>query len=323
MPRWFLCPGFNGTSNKHPEQDNGKFALLKSKCNHPHKNQFDHQGSSVTPCNCSLGWGPAAAAGAITNGQNLEDGLIFTRFFSGSSPTAHLGQGNGNGQQVGGVYLEMGALDGVTFSNTRLFEYCAGWDGLLIEAQPNNVKGLYKNRPCAVIIPEGVSSDTADGSPSTICMSMHEGTTFDFSTQESSENMEGVNVPCRPLSAMLEEYGVTKINFFFLDVEHAKLKVLETFDFDKVKIDVLMVEADFIHQQGGLLDSNSIAIKGKVEAVRTLVETRSKLKRVPYHLDEGDAGQRFCERVGCIVGSDVVVSPELYKYYTKVWPFGG
>ena len=254
-------------------------------------------------------------------------GVIFNRFFSGYSPLAHLGRGNGKGEQVEGVFLEMGGLDGITFSNSRLYEYCAGWDGILIEAQPNNVKLLYENRPCAVIIPEGVCFPNADGSPSTIRMSMHEGTAFDLSTRpESSDNEEGVDVPCRPLSAMLEEVGVTRINFFSLDVEGSELKVLETFDFDKVKIDVLIVETDFIHNQGNVGGQ----IDAKVEAVRKLVESRSNLKRVPSQFKDGEDDSLLCKRgqsdgcyLLCIDGSDVFVSPELYEYDTKPWTFVG
>jgi FkbM family methyltransferase len=311
-----------GLINSH-EQGRAKSTLLKNKCDHPRRNQFKHQESFVTPGNCSLGWG---VAGTINSGQNLEDGVIFNRFFSGSSPLAHLGHGNGNGRQVGGIYLEMGALDGITFSNSRLYEYCAGWDGILVEAQPNNVKKLYENRPCAVIIPEGVCSASADGSPSTISMSMQEGTAFDLSTRESSENVDGVEVLCRPLSVMLEEYDVTRINFFSLDVEGSELKVLETFDFEQVRIDVLMVETDFIHNAGGI-EGDEIIDK-KVEAVRNLVETRSNLTRVPSRLDEGKTDSRLCERAGLtncvlfsIAGSDLFVSPELYLYDTEPWTF--
>jgi hypothetical protein len=146
---------------------------------------------------------------------------------------------------------------------------------------------------------------------------MQEGTAFDLSTRESSENDEGVDVLCRPLSAMLDEHGVTRINFFSLDVEGAELKVLETFDFEKVKIDVLMVETDFIHAQGSIKGGDDI--NAKVEAVRNLVETRSNLKRV----DEGEIDDKRCEKAGCITGSDVFVSPELYKYDTERWAFTG
>ena len=231
---------------------------------------------------------------------------------------------------MGGVFLEMGGLDGVTFSNSRIYEYCAGWDGILIEAQPENTKLLFENRPCAVVIPEAACSVDDEGSDadgySTIRMSAGEGTAYDLSTRGEEETGGGVEVPCRPLSAMLEEYGVTRINFFSLDVEGAELKVLETFDFDKVKIDVLMVEAEFFENQGGVHADNS-----KVEAVRTLIETKSDMKRVPSRLDQGDTDKRLCERNGrtdegycmflSIAGSDVFVCPELYDYDTKPWEY--
>jgi FkbM family methyltransferase len=301
-----------------------KWETASSKCGHPRQNPFDHKGTQTRPGECTLGWG---IEGAINSGQNLEDAVIFHRFFSGSSPLAYLGLGNGNGQRVGGTFLEMGGLDGVTFSNSRLYEYCAGWDGILIEAQPGNAKKLFENRPCAVVIPEGVCAATAGSS--TIRMSSGEGTAFDLDTRESSLTTDpGVEVPCRPLSTMLEEYGVTRINFFSLDVEGAELKVLETFDFDKVKIDVLMVEANFIHAQKGLTDTMSSEVDKKIEAVRTLVETRSGMKRVPSRLDDGTADARLCDRAGLtncmffsIAGSDVFVSPELYEYDTKPWLF--
>lgn len=43
--------------------------------------------------------------------------------------------------------MEIGAYDGVTYSNTKFFEDTFKWKGLLIEANPNNYKNLVKNRP--------------------------------------------------------------------------------------------------------------------------------------------------------------------------------
>jgi len=285
----------------------------------------------VYPHNCTLGW---ETPGALNSGQNLEDAVIFERFFSGYSPLAHLGLGNGHGGAggEGGIFVEMGGLDGVTFSNTLLYENCVGWDGILIEAQPDNTKLLFENRPCAVVIPEGVCSVDDGDEYWTIRMSIGAGTAYDLATRgEDKEDGagRGVEVLCRPLSAMLEEHGVTRINFFSLDVEGAELKVLETFDFDKVKIDVLIVEADFLENQGGVHADNS-----KVEAVRTLIESKSDLKRVPSRLDQQDSNKQLCERNGrtgddhycmflSIAGSDVFVSPELYEYDTKPWEYYG
>ena len=51
-------------------------------------------------------------------------------------------------------------------------------------------------------------------------------------------------VPCRTLAGLLHEYGITHIDFFSLDVEGQEAAVLSTINFDKVKIDVLIVETN-------------------------------------------------------------------------------
>ena len=51
------------------------------------------------------------------------------------------------GFRQGGTFIELGALDGVTFSNTYLFEKCLGWRGILIEPSRKNFEQLKKNRP--------------------------------------------------------------------------------------------------------------------------------------------------------------------------------
>ena len=56
-----------------------------------------------------------------------------------------------NGQffkgQRGGVFVEMGALDGLKYSNSYAFEHALGWSGVLIEANPASCAKLFRNRP--------------------------------------------------------------------------------------------------------------------------------------------------------------------------------
>jgi Methyltransferase FkbM domain len=59
----------------------------------------------------------------------------------------------------GGTYLEMGALDGVTFSNSYVFHKSAlNWTGLLIELAPRNFARLKKNRPHDITVHAAVCS---------------------------------------------------------------------------------------------------------------------------------------------------------------------
>ena len=41
-----------------------------------------------------------------------------------------------------GTYIELGALDGVLYSNTKFFEDVLGWKGILIEPHPEKFKYL-------------------------------------------------------------------------------------------------------------------------------------------------------------------------------------
>lgn len=45
-----------------------------------------------------------------------------------------------------GFYVELGANDGITQSNSKRLELFFGWKGILIEPEPNNYSKLTRNR---------------------------------------------------------------------------------------------------------------------------------------------------------------------------------
>jgi hypothetical protein len=49
-----------------------------------------------------------------------------------------------------GFYVEIGANDGVTFSNTKTLEDL-GWDGICVECNPQAFEKLDENRTCKKI----------------------------------------------------------------------------------------------------------------------------------------------------------------------------
>ncbi|KAJ1465887.1 hypothetical protein T484DRAFT_1577559, partial [Baffinella frigidus] len=59
---------------------------------------------------------------------------VYQHFFSGS-------RGNNNMS-----FIEIGALDGVKFSNSFFFEKDLGWKGVLIEGETKNFASLESNR---------------------------------------------------------------------------------------------------------------------------------------------------------------------------------
>jgi len=74
--------------------------------------------------------------------QYEQDEWLYNNFFS----------------QRGGVFLEVGADDGVDKSNTLFFEKNLGWTGLCVEPSPERFSLLKANRNCfceEVAIAEG------------------------------------------------------------------------------------------------------------------------------------------------------------------------
>ena len=55
----------------------------------------------------------------------------------------------------------------------------------------------------------------------------------------NSGNMRKIMVLCVPIREILEVLGVTKINFWSLDIEGSDLEVLQSFPWDKVDVEVI------------------------------------------------------------------------------------
>ena len=131
-------------------------------------------------------------------------------------------------------YLEIGGHNGVRSSNTRLFDVCLGWGGLLIEPIPRLYERMVKLRPNAHHI---------NMCPS--CMSPDIAMFHDIEYTDAVANAEGatMKIHCGPLSYPLRQLDIRHIHFWSLDVEGSELATLQTVDWDAVQIDIIMAEA--------------------------------------------------------------------------------
>jgi hypothetical protein len=148
-----------------------------------------------------------------------------------------------------GTYIELGAYDGLEESNTRFFDLCLGWKGLLIEGQPATFKKTVQNRPRAHKMSFAPScSEEYEAENGTLKFYKHPLTNSGLEGKAKAyEGRAAVDVPCGPLGPVLEDvFRGKSISFFSLDVEGAEPMVLETIDFEKVHIDVLMIEVENI-----------------------------------------------------------------------------
>ena len=184
--------------------------------------------------------------------QGREEETVIRAFFQG---------------KVNGVYVELGALDGIKYSNTMKLASCFGWSGLLIEACLDNYHALERNlirRPSGITkaVHGAVCPGSPDGSPQFINISRSGGAVAGnpsemtatqlnrwFKTSDVSE-VPVEKVPCMPMDehlasfkgAPIDEKGIKHIDFLSLDVEGSEYTVLTTMDFSTTQVDVLSIE---------------------------------------------------------------------------------
>lgn len=169
-----------------------------------------------------------------------------------------------------GVFIEAGANDGFTQSNTYYLEKFRGWRGILVEAIPVLFQKARSRRPnskvfnCALVPPERAGEevsltygnlmsvvDGAMGNPDADAAHIARAKQHDPSAGSFK-----VSVPGRTLSSVIAESGFEKIDFLSLDVEGFETQVLQGLDFSRHRPTWICVEARFPDEVHALLGTH-------------------------------------------------------------------
>jgi len=158
-----------------------------------------------------------------------------------------------------GVFVDIGAHNGINLSNTYFFEKQCGWSGMCIEPMPEVFAQLQKNRDCICI--EGCIYEKADHvrflkiNSSDPVLTMFSGIIENFDarhlqniakwTSGGKGTYEEIVVNCYKVQDLLAQYGMHHIDYLSLDTEGGELEILKSIDFDVVTIDVIDVENNF------------------------------------------------------------------------------
>jgi len=141
-----------------------------------------------------------------------------------------------------GFFIESGAADGETNSNTLHFER-KGWTGLLVEPHPGTFKVLQsKNRKAYLY--NGALSITED--IATMYLSPEDCAGYEgdgeCSTTTDVHQENSIKVQMAPLADLLAETGHSTVDFWSLDVEGAESQILKSFPFQKIEVGLMLIE---------------------------------------------------------------------------------
>ena len=158
-----------------------------------------------------------------------------------------------------GTYIELGALDGIFYSNTKFFEDQFGWSGILIEPHPIICETLKNNRPNNFVFNDLVSCHQEElkfryfvhcyAPVSGVENTLTEHHFKDYFDNECNRSLPQSSIMLKPrtLTDIVKSTNINHIDLLSLDVEVHEYEVLLSWDFS-IPIDVILIE---------MLDKNS------------------------------------------------------------------
>ncbi len=155
-----------------------------------------------------------------------------------------------------GVFMEIGAFDGVSLSNTLFFEETLDWTGVCIEPIPYQFEKLQSNRSCECI---NIAISNYNGITD-FCWSKKVGMLsgllenydprhvrridYELSMKDGGEKVI-LKVDVTTFNDVMERYGLTKLDFVTIDTEGGEENIIKSIDFNKYQIDVIFVENNY------------------------------------------------------------------------------
>lgn len=204
----------------------------------------------------------------------------------------------------GGYFVEAGANDGFTQSNTYWLERFRGWRGLLIEPMPDLSAEARAERPLATVIQCALVADNYHAPTVRMRFGDLMSTVSDTTVADDEDWAEvglapgwrdpyEADVPASTLSKLLDQSAAPDIDLLSLDVEGYEAEVLRGLDFERHAPRYLLLE---------MQDAGS-----QQQAIETILGSRyvraGKLSPVDSLYQRADLGEAEHERVRRVIES--------------------
>ncbi len=152
-----------------------------------------------------------------------------------------------------GIFLDIGAHDGVTLSNSCFFEKEMGWSGICVEPIPEVFARLQQNRIATLV--NACITDT-DGDIAFTRITGYPEMLSGITKNQDQKHLDRINreiaekggsvkqilVAGISLRSLFMQHQVTHIDFVSIDTEGNELPIIESFPFDLVQPKIFLVE---------------------------------------------------------------------------------
>jgi FkbM family methyltransferase len=145
-----------------------------------------------------------------------------------------------------GSYLDVGAYHPLKFSNTYRY-YKKGWNGIVIDANPDVKQIFEKIRPRDIFIQSGISDKVGE----MIFFKFEEGAYNTFDSEKAKMLIKSgkrlkdeVTIKVNRLDSILEALQIRSIDFISIDVEGFDFICLQSFEINKYNPYIVLIEAD-------------------------------------------------------------------------------
>lgn len=158
-----------------------------------------------------------------------------------------------------GFFLDIGAHNGKTYSNTWFFEKSRGWNGICVEPIPEVYAELEKNRDCikvnGCIAKEPgiqkflrVKGELVDTEMLSGLLDNYDPRhleRIDREIEEYGGGKEEIEVRCYNVNTLLKENNISIVDYVSIDTEGNELDILESIDFQAVKFLSFTIENNY------------------------------------------------------------------------------
>ena len=145
-----------------------------------------------------------------------------------------------------GYFLEIGASDGIKFSNTYLLEKKYNWNGICVEPIKEDYDKLINNRLCFCSNLAVYSKSNEELEFNIYEYNLLSGLNEHINTYSNQPIKEKVIVKTITLTDLLDNYSAPYfIEYLSLDTEGSEYEILKDFNFNKYKFGLIHVEHNY------------------------------------------------------------------------------